>query len=198
MSAPDPAPLRRAEAADAGALAGLCREAFPRSFRWRSVGFAWWRQALADPAAETWLISGPEGLAGFTLLITDEAAWARSASTRDGPAWRRALVALASPATVLRRLLPGAPALPPGPPAPGLRPAARVFVELFAVARAARGQGVARRLVRHGRQRAADLGRAGCCYRVSSRNAPMLALLRTEGFGVSAVRRGGCYLSRAG
>lgn len=202
MVEPTRAVLRQATARDADALLGLCRDAFPASLRWAGPaggGRRWWRHVLADDRAETWLAERPEGAVGFTLLVIDEQAWARSASVREAAPVLRALAVLAAPEAAFRRVLtrlaPPA-AVSPDPGAPHLPAGERVFVELFGVARAARGRGVARQLVAHGQRRAAALGRGGCCYRVERGNAPMLALMASEGYRITGTRRSACFLCR--
>ncbi len=187
--------LRIATANDLPSLCKICRESFPGSALWATnFGGAknWWEGAFASKSCEVWVAVRSQYVVGFTLLVLDELQWAHDMPMQSEFMSRvkRGLSLMITPRVLIRKIIELRYAkanFPPDKDGRSFPQHERLFVELIAVPKMARGTGVSQSLVDLGLTRATELGLKGTCYLVKRSNAKMISLMRSKGHRIIRV-----------
>jgi len=185
--------IKRAEICDIGQMIGVCRQAFPRSLLWqndRRLARQWWNVVLSSKAVENWVLREAGEIVALSVLILDEARWAREQPLRRGPLRARMLAALRHPLLAACRIarLCTSRLKPVSETSYSVQlptdwgPAMRTWLALIATRSDKRGKGYAGCLLEKCVLRTARLGRRAIALRVACDNTGAKALYKKHGY----------------
>ena len=197
--------LRIATASDLPSLYKICRESFPASARWSTnSGGAkkWWEGAIASKSCEVWVALRSQYVVGFTVLVLDELQWAHDMPMQSEFMSRvkRGLSLMITPRVLIRKIIELSYAkanFPPDKDGRSFPQHERLFAELTAVPKMARGKGVGRLIINFRLTRAAELGLKGVYFRVDRSKKWLISHHRSTGYRIISVNAKSFMFSQA-
>ncbi len=187
--------LRIATANDLPSLYQICRESFPASARWSTnSGGAkkWWEGAIASKSCDVWVAVRSQYVVGFTVLVLDEPQWAQDMRMQSEfmPRVKRGLSLLITPRVLIRKIVELRYAkanFTPDKDGRSFPQHERLYAELMAVPKMARGKGVGRLMEDLMLTRAAELGLKGVYFKVDRSNKRLISHRRSIGYRIIRV-----------
>ncbi|MCH8135596.1 MAG: hypothetical protein IIB77_06430 [Proteobacteria bacterium] len=197
--------LRIATANDLPSLYKICRESFPGSALWATnSGGAkkWWEGAIASKSCEVWVAVRSQYVVGFTVLVLDELQWAHDMPMQSEFMSRvkRGLSLMITPRVLIRKIIELRYAkanFPPDKDGRSFPQHERLFAELIAVTKMARGKGIGRSMEDFQLTRAAELGLKAVYFRVDRSNKRLISHRRSIGYRIISVNAKSFMFSQA-